>query len=131
MALGKKTGGRIKGSVNKSTGKLVERLRTWGCDPFQVLADIARGELLCGVCRGEGKTRFQPHGARRPGIRPCQSCWGSGKERISPSERGKAAAELAGYIEAKRKAVEHSMEDGTLQGLADILRARRAKREIS
>lgn len=113
---GERRGGRKAGTPNKLTNGLKERLASWDCDPFQVLANIARGELQCGVCRGEGRTKFQPggqaKGSRAPGVRICQSCWGSGLERISPAERGKAAAELCQYVEAKRKAIEHTGAEG-------------------
>ncbi len=113
MAKGHKTGGRRKGSGNKNTATLRERIMNFGCDPFAVLADIAKGELDCGVCLGKGKTRYQAAGdAERSFERICQSCYGSKRERISPAERGKAAAELAQYLEAKRKAIEHSGPEG-------------------
>ncbi len=113
MAKGKKTGGRQKGSGNKHTATLRERIARFNCDPFEVLADIANGNLDCGVCLGAGKTRYQAAAdGDRTFERVCQSCYGSKRERISPAERGKAAAELAQYIEAKRKAVEHTGIDG-------------------
>ncbi len=105
--------GRPKGALNKVNMALKDRISKFGCDPFEVLADIANGKLKCGVCFGKGKTRFQPaKGEDRSSLRPCQSCWESGFERISPAERCKAASELAGYLECKRKAVEHSGPDG-------------------
>lgn len=116
---GTRIGGRQKGTPNKSTGALAERIRSWGSDPFKTLSDIERGELPCGVCRGKGKTKYQPRrsedhldGTFRLEERTCQSCYGSGKERLSPAERGKAAAELAQYLEPKRKAIEVSGSGG-------------------
>lgn len=108
---GRNNGGRKKGTPNKSTGTLAERIRLSGCDPFAVLADIAAGQLNCGVCRGEGKTKYQA-GFDKLSLRTCQSCYGSGKERISPAERSRAAAELAQYLEPKRKAIELSGSGG-------------------
>jgi hypothetical protein len=84
-----KTGGREKGTPNKSTQTLAARmdeLREQGLDvcPIQVLMEIAAGKKLNG-------------------------------ERILVDEsvRVRAAAELCSYIYPKRKAVEVSGADGT------------------
>ena len=41
MALGKKTGGRVKGTPNKTTLAVAERLEAIGCDPIEGMARIA------------------------------------------------------------------------------------------
>jgi hypothetical protein len=41
MALGKKTGGRVKGTPNRRTADVIERLERLGCDPIEGLALIA------------------------------------------------------------------------------------------
>ena len=41
MALGKKTGGRVKGTPNKTTLAVAERLEAIGCDPLEGMARIA------------------------------------------------------------------------------------------
>jgi hypothetical protein len=41
MALGRKTGGRQKGTPNKRTADLAERLEALGCDPVGELASLA------------------------------------------------------------------------------------------
>ncbi len=41
MALGKKTGGRAKGTPNKRTADVIERLERLGCDPIEGMAVIA------------------------------------------------------------------------------------------
>ena len=41
MAAGRKTGGRIKGTPNKKTEEVVERLFNLGCDPISGMAHIA------------------------------------------------------------------------------------------
>jgi hypothetical protein len=41
MASGRKTGGRIKGTPNKKTGELAERLVALGCDPIEGMAQLA------------------------------------------------------------------------------------------
>lgn len=123
MAIGRKTGGRSKGSLNKTKSGLAAKLSVWKCDPFHTLALACRGDLPCNVCRGKGRTRYQAAGdAERSFDRICQSCYGSKYEKISPGERIKAASELAQYIEAKRKAIEHSgPEGGAIQHRHEIV----------
>ena len=41
MALGRKTGGRVKGTPNKTTVAVTERLEAIGCDPIEGMARIA------------------------------------------------------------------------------------------
>jgi hypothetical protein len=41
MSLGKKTGGRIRGTPNKRTLEIQDRLCSMGCDPIQGMADLA------------------------------------------------------------------------------------------
>lgn len=41
MALGRKTGGRQKGTPNKSVAELERKLRLLGCDPIEGMALIA------------------------------------------------------------------------------------------
>lgn len=110
-----KVGGRQKGTPNKSTLGIIEKLAAWKCDPFKTLQMMADNTMPCSVCRGSGMTKFQPGAGseRFSGQRTCQSCWGSKMERISPKERGWAAGELAQYVAAKRKAVEVSGPEGT------------------
>lgn len=119
---------RPKGSPNKRSGILKDRLEFMNCDPMKILALTAMNRMECGVCRGELKTKYRlPDGAHTPecrsaggercicegiSLRTCQSCWGSGWEACSVKDRKDAAAELLGYIEAKRKAIEHSGVDG-------------------
>lgn len=64
-------------------------------------------DLDCGACRGTGKTKFQA-GGDKPGVRVCQSCWGSGKERVTTDQRERAASSLMKYAFPQLKAIEHS-----------------------
>jgi hypothetical protein len=41
MTLGRKTGGRVKGTPHKATLAVAERLETIGCDPIEGMARIA------------------------------------------------------------------------------------------
>jgi len=113
MALGRKTGGRKPGSVNKLT-KMVRAVLDPLIDKSHLLVEqVLDGKLPCGVCRGKGKTKYQPaKGENRLLERTCQSCYGSGFERLSPGERLRAALEIMEYGHAKRKAVEIAGIDG-------------------
>lgn len=99
--------GRKKGSVNKSTEDIMQKLARLGCDPMEGMAIIALNRLPCGVCRGKGKTPYKlPDGGI--GTRTCESCYGTLYENCSPELRGKMNAEIAQYIAPKRKALEIS-----------------------
>jgi hypothetical protein len=129
---GKKTGGRQKGSLNKNKSA-ADRLAELGCDGIEGMTMIAQNKLPCGVCRGEGKTRYQlakdqirpcvicrdayPRpdcvwcsgtGLQSIGVRTCLSCYGTLWEACSPDLRGKMYAELTKYEFAQKKAVEIS-----------------------
>jgi len=42
MAKGVKTGGRVKGTPNKPTQNIIDKLAELGCDPIEGMATIAR-----------------------------------------------------------------------------------------
>lgn len=52
MARGRKTGGRTKGTPNKDTSDLVERLRVLDCDPLEGMVQIATNEAYAPELRG-------------------------------------------------------------------------------
>lgn len=134
MALGRKTGGRVKGSVNRTTklkNQLTSGLPVEKGVAFATL--VLDGKVPCGVCHGKGKTKYQPRRKKVDGLwidatadmqdeeivkfgeRTCQSCYGSGLERLSPSERLRAALDLIEYGYAKKKAVDVTNSDGSLR----------------
>jgi hypothetical protein len=81
MAVGRKTGGRQKGTPNKATVEIIDKLAAAGCDPILGMARLAMDESN------------------------------------NPELRGRMFAELAQYVAPKRKAVEHSGNDGSPQAL--------------
>lgn len=124
-----KTGGRTKGTANKRSSLVAEKIARMGCDPFEGMARIALNDLPCGVCRGSGRTRYalpagnhadSCEGNRRgakctcDGIseRTCQSCYGTLYEAVAPELRGKMCTELAKYCAPQLKAIEHTGEGG-------------------
>lgn len=140
MAAGKKTGGRRKGSVNRYT-KLKQQV-TLGLPIDKAVAFselVLDGKVPCGVCHGRGKTKFQPRRKKVDGLwvdgvsdmedektpklgeRTCQSCYGSGLERLSPGERLRAALELIGYGFAKKQAIAVTNPDGSLRPTWEVV----------
>ena len=112
--------GRPKGSKGKRTRELEARLARLGCDPLEGMALIAMGKCPCPTCDGSLRPRYTV-GAVGPYLDPdkgqemtCRTCWGTGREPIAPELRGRMFSELAQYVAPKRKAVEHSSEDGTI-----------------
>ena len=116
---GRKKGVPDKAKVEFESAKQV--LERMGLNPIERLAKMADGDVPCGVCMGTGKTRWQPK--KRKALegmeldeepfdstkeRTCQSCYGSGFERISPADRSRAASELAKYVQPQLKAIEIS-----------------------
>lgn len=111
--VGNRGKGRPKGSVNKATEALGRQK-----DPLVVLStsrikEILTGKLPCSVCRGVGRTRYQPaKGGDKLADRTCLSCYGSKYEKISPELMSKVALEVREYGYPKRKAIEVTGEDG-------------------
>jgi DnaJ-class molecular chaperone len=97
------------------------------CDPIEGMAKIAAGDVPCGTCHGKGKTKYQAaKGEAKLLERTCESCYGSGKEKISPELKGRMYEQLAKYKHPQLKAIEHSGEIAT--GMAEqILAARKAR----
>jgi ribosomal protein L32 len=139
-----KTGGRKKGTPNKKITSLKELIAKYEKSPEVLMLEIINNTLACGVCRGKKRTpyilpatpmqkcpnckhvaegskkfivcpncKYEPE--IRTALRKCMSCLGTTRENCNPSLRGAMAAELMGYIYAKRKAIEVSAgedEDG-------------------
>ncbi len=106
--------GRSKLRPTKSRQAVIDRLEALGCDLVHYLALTVSNKVPCGVCRGEGKTKFQA-GNDNIGTRVCQSCWGSKLERLKPSERADAAGLLMKYCYPAMQSIEVSNPDGTLR----------------
>lgn len=97
--------GRKKGQVAQYQS-VKDYLASVGFNPFEVLQKIGTGDLQCNVCRGKGKTKYQSGRADKTLERTCQSCYGSGFERISPADRSRACSELAKYVQPQLKQIE-------------------------
>ena len=112
---GERRGGRRKGSPNRRTVEVAERLAALGCDPLEGMARIALGDVPCLTCKGGGRVRLGPAGkvvaeGGREGA--CPRCLGDGREPVPYELRARMSAELAEYVAPKRSRVEHSGPDG-------------------
>lgn len=105
-----KVGGKQKGTPNKASATVRERLALMGCDHIGYLIATIENKVPCRVCRGSGKTMYQAGADGK--VRTCQSCWGEGMERIEPKEARASACELLKYTHTQLKAVEHTGADG-------------------
>lgn len=96
MAKGKKTGGRVKGTLNKASQSVRERAEALGVDPFAILCMFAKGDWKGLGYQAATRVYFTPQGLEVE------------EDVIKPDMRLKAASEATQYLEPKRKAVEHS-----------------------
>ncbi len=86
MAKGKKTGGRVKGSLNKKTTEILELCEKHDCNPMEVLIEY---------CKPVDYSRMTPQEAL-----------------AHASQRFNAAREICKYIYPVKKAVEVSGVNG-------------------
>jgi DnaJ-class molecular chaperone len=99
---GRKKNGNYKSRAEAACAKV-------GIDVFEYSAHVVANKVECGVCRGKGETPYQANGKTHK--RKCESCYGSGLERISTRDRMDAAKFLGGRIEGALVSVEHSGAD--------------------
>ena len=95
---GERPGGRKKGTPNKLTRTVMERVEALGVDPIAILAYFADGDTT--------KLGYT----------------GKGDPPITREMRLKAAIELAQYIAPKRKAIELSDPDGIAETFASVVK---------
>ena len=105
-----KTGGRKKGTPNKKTQEVIDRLKELSCDPIEGMAKIAMNDCPCTSCNEAG---FIVIDTNKPEEKEtCPDCNGAGKLAASLELRGQMYKELAQYVAPKRKAIEVSGEGG-------------------
>ena len=92
--MGKRFGGRQKGTPNKKTKELNSIAERLDVDPFEILLLFAKGDWKA---LGYSK-EFELTGFGR-------------KYTLEPSVRAKCAAEACNYLFPKRKAIEHSLDE--------------------
>lgn len=99
MAKGKKTGGRVKGTLNRDTLTVREKAETLGIDPYEILLLFAKGD-------------WKALGYTEEFIEVQSKDCTNYQYVIDPAVRARCAAEAVQYIEPKRKAIEHSGLNG-------------------
>jgi len=105
-----KTGGRAKGTPNKKTQDVIDRLKELNCDPIEGMAKIAMNACPCLSCEEKGFIIITPENPEDKEV--CPNCDGSGKLTASLELRGQMYKELAQYVAPKRKAIEVTGKDG-------------------
>lgn len=102
MAKGIKTGGRKKGSINKSSVPAMEVAERLGVDPFEVLLHFASGNWE--ALGYPAEKYISKSGLGKEGS------WVEESFHIDPAVRCKAASEATQYLLPKRKALEVSTD---------------------
>lgn len=97
--LGRKTGGRKRGTPNKSTGYLAAR-EAAGVNPWEIAFDIIAQRYPCTVCHGEGATTYRTR-AGQTATRTCESCWGTKRDRTPMTVIARMVELCCGQDEAK------------------------------
>lgn len=103
MAKGIKTGGRVKGVLNRDVKTLKDKAAELGVDPFEVLLLFAKEDWQALGYEGRTTQKFSPQGIEFDAY------------VIDPSMRLKAAAEACQYMHPKRKAVEQTVDPELLE----------------
>jgi len=105
-----KKGGRVKGTPNKKTQDVIDRLKELNCDPIEGMARIA---MSAATCLSRDSLGFMIADQDKPEDKDvCTNCDGLGKLAASLELRGQMYKELAQYVAPKRKAIEMSGPDG-------------------
>lgn len=118
-----KTGGRKKGTPNKRTVDVMNRLNDLGCDPIALLVETSHGMIDCRHCDEQGKVSVDqyflitrtsmpdefaemPPEVRLNTVLECPYCRGTKMRALDDTLTVRARTELLQYIAPKRKAIE-------------------------
>lgn len=102
--------GRKKGTPNKRTASLLEKAEELGVDPFQILLHVASGNWKA---LGYEEANFV--------VSYTEDGNAIERERITLQDRAKAAKDVCEYLHPKRKALEHSLGEGSEQGFKVVV----------
>lgn len=118
------------GRVPRGPGKLkreplLKACENAGYDAQTAIIEIAKGELHCLTCFGETRTWYaivhpethevmrDENGEIRWVLRKCESCAGTGRERMHVSEVLKARIAILDKLVPSLKQVDHTSQDGS------------------
>lgn len=107
---GDKTGGRTKGTPNKTTQELMDIADKLECNPFEVLIHFAKGDF---EALGYPKEKVVAISENGEEIRA---------PSISPELRQKSAKDACEFLFPKRKAIEHTGKDGEKLSIEQFLK---------
>lgn len=136
MALGKKTGGRQRGTPNKRTLEIQELLARLNCDPIACMAQIAadernpvelRARMLAELARYSYPRRttveLEPTASNDPGVRSAENRPAPAAVIDSHSARPATASPVDG--DAQRRARLAAIVDSSREALQRVPRASR------
>lgn len=95
-------GGRTKGTPNKDTLELIAITEKHGCNLFEILVLFAKGD-------------YEALGYEKERVKTITEFGTVYELTITPELRAKCAEKACEYIHSKRKAVEHSVSDETIE----------------
>jgi hypothetical protein len=120
-------GGSRLGKPNKlKRESLLKLCEDSGYKPEEAMLEIAKGELVCLTCYGACETRYvtvDENGSRQRdeqgnlkfNVRLCESCLGTGRERMHVADVLKARTSIFDKIVPSLKQIDHSNDDGSLR----------------
>jgi len=123
----KASGERIpRGPGKLKRESLIKKLADAGYDPEDAMLEIAKGELECLTCFGACETRYvsvDENGSRQRdeqgnlkyNVRLCESCLGTGRERMHVADVLKARISIFDKVVPSLKQIDHSSEDGSMK----------------
>ncbi len=115
-----------RGESKLKRESLLKKLTDVGYDPEGAMLEIAKGELECLTCFGLCETRYvsvdengtrqrDDQGNLKYNVRLCESCLGTGRERMHVTDVLKARQSIFDKIVPSLKQVDHSNDDGSLR----------------
>lgn len=119
-------GGRRAGIPNKlKRDSLLKKCEEAGYNPEDAMLEIAKGELECLTCFGNTETRYvvvdefgtrqrEADGKLKWKLRLCESCLGTGRERMHVTDVLKARTSIFDKIVPSLKQIDHSSTDGSM-----------------
>lgn len=113
-----------KGIPNKLKRRnLQQACEDKGYDPMEAMLEIAKGQLICLTCNGMRETLYvavdengtkqrDENGTLKTHVRLCESCLGTGYERMHVADLLKARISIFDKVVPSLKQVEHVDPDG-------------------
>jgi hypothetical protein len=115
-----------RGAGRLKRDSLLKKLTDAGYDPEDAMLEIAKGELQCLTCFGNCETRYvsvdesgtrlrEADGSLKWNVRLCESCLGTGRERMHVADVLKARQSIFDKVVPSLKQIDHSSDDGSVK----------------